>query len=178
MNNITTYIDGNARFADTQFTPGLGIAPARKTLLVGCLDPRVDPAQIFRFELGDVGIIRNIGGRITPAVIEEIALLTTLSQVLGGKLGPGWDLIVLQHTDCGITRLQHSPDELAHYFGVDTAALADKHVDDPVAAIVTDIATLRNAPQIPGTFTITGLMYDVATGRVDNVANSAPLGSS
>lgn len=175
MSNIATYLGGNEQFAGTRFAPGLSIAPARKTLLVGCLDPRVDPAEIFEFTLGDVGIIRNVGGRITPGVIEEIAMLATLSHVLGGKLGPGWDLIVLQHTDCGITRLTDSPDELAHYFGVDIAALADKHVEDPAAAIVADIATLREAALVPGAFTVTGLMYDVETGHVETVVDSAPL---
>ncbi|UMB67893.1 carbonic anhydrase [Mycobacterium paraterrae] len=175
MDNITTYLDGNSRFADTHFAAGLGIAPARKTLLLGCLDPRVNPSQIFDLTLGDVGIIRNVGGRVTPAVIEQIALLTTLSAVLGGKLGPGWDLVLLQHTDCGITRLQEPPDQLAHYFGVDVSALPGKHVNDPAAAIAADIAALRSAPQVPSSFTVTGLSYDVADGRVTTVADSAPL---
>jgi carbonic anhydrase len=48
------------------------------------------PAQILGVELGEVGVIRNVGGRVTPNVLAEIALLVTLTKTLGGALGPGW----------------------------------------------------------------------------------------
>jgi carbonic anhydrase len=175
MDTIETLIDRNADFAEHRFSPGLRIVPHLKTLLVGCLDPRVDPAQVLGVELGEVGVIRNIGGRVTPDVLAEIALLVTLTKTLGGALGPGWDLIVLQHTDCGILRMQEPPDKLADLFDVEPTSLGDKSVGDPRAGVEVDIATLRDSPLIPGTFRVTGMVYDVATGRVDTVAGPAVL---
>jgi carbonic anhydrase len=166
---METLTERNAHFAKNHFAAGLKIVPQLKTLLLGCVDPRVDPAQIFDLELGEVAVIRNIGGRVTPDVLAEISLLVTLTKTLGGALGPGWDLIVLQHTDCGILRLQDPPDKLADVFDVEPATLGDKHVGDPRAAIKTDIEVLRHSTLIPGTFRVSGVLYDVETGRTEIV---------
>jgi carbonic anhydrase len=149
--------------------------PRLKTLVLGCVDPRVDPAQILGAELGELAVIRNIGGRVTPNVLADIALLVALTKTLGGALGPGWDLIVLQHTDCGILRLQEPPEMLADYLHIDPGSLGEKRVGDPRAAIENDIAELRDSPLIPGAFRVTGMVYDVETGRVDTVAGPALL---
>jgi carbonic anhydrase len=169
VDTIETFLDRNTHFAQNQFATGLRIVPQMKTLLLGCVDPRVDPAQVLGVALGEVAMIRNVGGRVTPDVVAEIALLATLTKTLGGALGPGWDLIVLQHTDCGILRLQDPPDRLADLFDVEPAALGHKHVGDPRAAIATDIAVLRDSPLVPATFRVTGMLYDVDTGRIDIV---------
>jgi carbonic anhydrase len=175
MDTIETLTERNTRFARNEFAAGLRIVPQLKTLLLGCVDPRVDPAQILGVNLGEVAVIRNIGGRVTPDVLAEIALLVALTKTLGGALGPGWDLIVLQHTDCGILRLQDPPDRLADIFDVEPASLGDKQVGDPRAAIETDIAALRDSPLIPGTFRVSGMVYDVETGRIETVAGPAVL---
>ena len=108
--------------------------------MLGCVDPRVDPAHVLGLEVGDAAVIRNVGGRVTPGVITELALLGRLAQTLVGEAAPVVDLIVLQHSDCGITRLQDPPDLLADFFGVEPTGLADKHVTDPRAAVDTDVA--------------------------------------
>jgi carbonic anhydrase len=175
MGNIDTFTDRNTHFAEHEFAPGLKIVPQLKTLMLGCVDPRVDPAQVLGVKLGEVAVIRNIGGRVTPNVLAEIALLVTLTKTLGGALGPGWDLIVLQHNDCGILRLESPPEMLANYFRIDPSALPDKHVSDPRAAVEADIAALRDSPLIPGTFRVTGVVYDVATGHIETVSGPALL---
>jgi carbonic anhydrase len=168
----------NSYFAEHQFVDGLRIAPKLKVLLLGCVDPRVDPAQILGIELGEAAVIRNIGGRVTPNVLADIALLASLSNTLGGALGPGWELIVLQHNDCGILRLQDPPGPLADYFQIDHASLSDKHVGDPRAAVETDITVLRDSPLVPDAFRVTGAVYDVATGRIEIVAGPVLLSDS
>jgi carbonic anhydrase len=149
--------------------------PSTKTIVVGCLDPRVDPVDVLGITLGEVAIIRNVGGRITPTTLQEIAIIGEITRVAGGALGAGWDLIVLQHTDCGITRLHEVPGLLASYFNIDTASLDSQHIDDPHKAVATDIAALRNAPGVPGGFRVSGLVYDVSNGRVNTVVAPGPL---
>ena len=57
----------NAAFAATGGFAGLPF-PTNDTLQVlGCVDSRVDPGDVLGLELGEGVVMRNIGGRITPA---------------------------------------------------------------------------------------------------------------
>ena len=62
---------------------------------------------------------------------------------------------------------------LTHYFEIDTEELKAKAVTDPRAAIAVDVATLRATPALPSEWLVSGLLYDVATGRVDIVVPPA-----
>jgi carbonic anhydrase len=170
MDVIDTVTERNTRFAQTAFTADMPLLPRLKTMVIGCVDPRVDPAHVLGIELGEAAIIRNIGGRVTPDVIGQLVLLGRLATIMGGEPDGLGDLVVLQHTDCGITRLDNPPEPLAGFFGVDTAGLAGKHVHDPWAAAEADVAVLRSLPPLVARFRVTGLVYDVATGRVARAA--------
>ena len=65
-------------------------------------------------------------------------------------------IIVLQHTDCGITRLVGDPAKLAHYFQIQEGELKTKAVTDPQAAVAFDVAALRAIPALPGSWLISG----------------------
>ena len=172
MNVVDTLIERNVEFRAHRFTPGLPLLPRQRTLILGCVDPRVDPSHILGIPLGEAAVIRNIGGRFTPAVFGEVALLGRLTAIVGGPGLVRGDLIVLQHTDCGITRLQEPPEMLAGFFQIDPAALPDKHVADPYVAVHDDVTALRNIEPINAAFQITGVVYDVQTGRIDVVSSA------
>jgi carbonic anhydrase len=88
-------------------------------LKIGCLDRRVDPTDILGLKPGEAAIIRNIGGRITSAVVETLTLLPVVSKAAGQEMGAGWNLVILHHTDCGIIGCyKHAPDLLAAHLGV------------------------------------------------------------
>jgi carbonic anhydrase len=55
-------------------------------------------------------------------------------------------LVVLQHTDCGITRLAGDPDMLKHYFQIQAGELKAKAVTDPRAAVAVDVAGSAQFP--------------------------------
>ncbi|MGA8377319.1 MAG: hypothetical protein WB758_22170 [Candidatus Sulfotelmatobacter sp.] len=78
-------------------------------------------------------MMRNIGGRITPGLLEQLELLGRIGEVAGEIPGGGGEfhIIVLQHTDCGITRLAGNPAMLAHYFQIPEGELKRKAVTDP-----------------------------------------------
>jgi carbonic anhydrase len=170
MDTIETLNERNKHFAAHQFTGGLALMPKLKTMIVSCADPRVDPAALFDLELGDAAVIRNIGGRITPATLQTMAMLRLVATAeAGGPPGPGWNLIVLHHTDCGINHLTGYPDLLAEHFGVDRAELDAKHVTDPWASVATDVAALKANPFLPAELIVSGLVYDVETGLIQQV---------
>ena len=118
MSVIETLTERNEVFAASRFSRDLKIMPSMKTMIIGCVDPRVDPADIFGLAPGEAAVIRNVGGRITPATLQIMAMLRVVAKANGGEIGPGWNLIVLHHTDCGITCLTHSPELLAKHFGL------------------------------------------------------------
>jgi hypothetical protein len=93
--------------------------PSLKVFVIGCVDPRVAPSHVLGLELGEAATIRNIGGRVTSSVLDELVLLRRLTQASGGDFDQGWTFVVLQHTDCGILWMQGERKRLAKYFGVD-----------------------------------------------------------
>jgi carbonic anhydrase len=125
-------------------------------------------------------VIGNIGGRITPGLLEQLGLLGRIGEVAGENPGGGGEfhIIVLHHTDCGITRLAGDPAMLTHYFQIQEiqeGELKAKAVKDPRAAVAADVAALRAIHALPGDWLISGLVYDVATGRVEIVVPPAPI---
>ncbi|MGZ3581259.1 MAG: carbonic anhydrase [Ktedonobacterales bacterium] len=180
MSAINILLQRNAAFAEQRFTPNLPLATTLGITVIGCVDPRVDPAHVLGLELGEAGVLRNIGGRVTPAALQMLTLLGTLPRLLGApRPTGGMHLVVLQHTDCGITRLAREPDRLAPYFGVAPDELDAKAVLNPYAAVQVDVAALKQAVSaLPEGSTVTGLVYDVATGRVEIVAPTTSLGDA
>ena len=175
---ITTLLDRNRQFVQHQMgTPPAAMMPALKTIVIGCADPRVDPAHVLGLASGDALVIRNIGGRVTPATIQTIGMLGMIAKAGGGTPGLGWNLVVLHHTSCGITRLAGQPDALAAMFGTDAADVVGKAVADPHVAVAVDVAVLHANPMMPADFQVSGLVYDVTTGQVDVVVDPEALRS-
>ena len=153
--------------------------PNVRAIIIGCADMRVDPAHVLGIKLGEAVVMRNIGGQITPGLLEELGLLGRIGEV--GEIPGGggeFHLIVLQHTDCGTTRLAGDPAKLACYFQIQQDELKTKAVTDPHAALRVDVAALRAIPALPAAWLISGLVYDVATGLVEVVIPPAPIRSS
>jgi carbonic anhydrase len=138
---------------------------------------RVDPAHVLGIKPGEAVVMRNIGGRITPGLLEQLGLLARIGEVAGEIPGGGGEfhLIVLQHTDCGITRLTRDPDMLTDYFQIQENELKTKVVTDPRAAVAVDVAALRSIPALPAAWLVSGLIFDVATGFVEIVVPPAPI---
>lgn len=176
MDFLETMIRRNAAFAETGFDADLKMLPSGRTMILGCVDPRVDPMDIFQLKPGETAIIRNVGGRVTPGLLEKLALLRTVSRAAGEEVGAGWNLVILHHTDCGIAGcLHHAPDLLAKHMGVSRDGLDEKAITDPHRAVALDVAALKANPNLPADLTVSGLVYDVATGKVETVVAPAPI---
>jgi len=182
-NNFDSMLERNKDFAARQSAAGTLMPslprslPNVKAIVIGCADMRVDPSHVLGIKPGEAVVMRNIGGRITPDLLEQLGLLGRIGQVAGAIPGGGGEfhLIVLQHTDCGITRLVNDPVLLTHYFRIQDEELKAKAVSDPRAAVAVDVASLRAIPALPGEWLISGLVYNVATGLVEIVVPPAPI---
>jgi len=177
MNILDSLLERNKDFAARQsgtgtLMPSLPRAlPNVRAIIIGCADMRVDPAHVLGIKPGEAVVMRNIGGRITPGLLEQLALLGRIGDFAGEVPGGGaeFHLIVLQHTDCGITRLAGDPAMLTRYFQAQEGELQKKKVTDPRAAVAVDVALLRAIPEVPSEWQISGLVYDAATGLVEIV---------
>jgi len=183
MSSLDSMLQRNKNFAAQQSAAGTLMPslpqslPSVKAIIVGCADMRVDPAHVLGIKPGEAVVMRNIGGRITPGLLEELGLLGRIGEVVGKIPGGGGEfhIIVLQHTDCGITRLAGNPAMLAHYFQIQDAELKKKAITDPRAAVAVDVALLRAVPALPSEWLISGLVYDVATGLAEIIVPVAPI---
>src|SRR5262249_42654362 len=166
---IDELVRRNAKFAAGGAFAGLPF-PTHQTLRVlGCVDSRVDPSHVLDLELGEAVVMRNIGGRVTPAGLRSWGLLAKLGQARpSGQPGGGPPHIGVPHpTDWGIKTLADYPEPLAEYFEIPVEQLDTKAVSDPHAAVRIDVDIVRRT--LPGGLLVSGLIYDTDTGLVEVV---------
>src|SRR6201989_2395319 len=170
MTRMTPLLERNEQFAAT-YTPVALAPPAAQMLVVTCLDHRVDPAIVLGLQLGDAPVIRNAGGRVTQAVIDDIAFLAFLADQLFGRQAPAdtlFEVAIVQHTQCG-TGFLADPDfrrRAAEATGVPEAALNAAAVADPDVTVKADVERLLASPLLSPKVSVSGHVYDIATGRV------------
>ena len=176
MSAYDTLVARNVAYASRHPLGRPGVEPALRVVVLGCADHRADPAHVLGLAANDAVVIRNAGGRVTDGFLKILMVLATVALVEG--LDPGFELILMQHTDCGLSHLSTADHGgvLAPMFGVEPARLAALHLDDPVSAIVHDVDLLRSNPLMPRTLVVGGLVYDVETGRVATIVEPEPLG--
>ena len=183
MSELNTLLERNRHFAAQQTISGKQMLslpaalPLVKAIIIGCADMRVDPAHVLGIEPGEAVVMRNIGGRVTPGLLAQLGMLGRIGQVAGETPGGGGEfhLIVLQHTDCGITRLANEEAMLTQYFGVPESDLPIRAVNEPRSAVSVDVAALRAVPGLPGDWLLSGLVYDVSTGLIETVVPPSPI---
>jgi carbonic anhydrase len=176
MTRMTPLLKRNERFASDYTPVALGL-PTAQLLIVTCLDHRVDPALFLGLRLGEAPVIRNAGGRVTPAVIDDIAYIAFLAeQLFGAELATDalFEVAVVHHTQCG-TGFLADPGfrrQAAEATGLPEAALEASAVADPHATVRADVERLLSSPLISPKVSVSGHVYDVATGRVATVLDA------
>jgi carbonic anhydrase len=176
MTKMSPLLERNEQFAAT-YTPGPLGPPAAQVVIVSCLDHRVDPAIILGLGLGDAVVIRNTGGRVTPAVIDDIAYLGFLAEELfsGVVAAEGlFEVAVVHHTQCG-TGFLADPGfrhRAAEATGLPEAALEAAAVADPHTTVRADVELLLASPLLSPKVSVSGHVYDIATGRVTTMVDA------
>ena len=176
--SLATLLDRNKAFAATDAVaknPKIPWIPNQLSYVITCIDSRAEPAAFLGVGLGDATVQRVVGGRVTPAVLRDVAYISYLTETKTPD-GPWWELAVIHHTDCGSTLL--ADPKLRHDFGgrggFDEAELAWLPATDPAATVRTDVNTLVTAPQISPNIRISGYVYNTAAGTLDTVVVPAP----
>jgi carbonic anhydrase len=176
MTKIAPLLERNEQFARGYQAIALA-PPAAQVLILTCLDHRVDPAITLGLRLAEAPVIRNAGGRVTPAVIDDIAYLAFLAgELFGGQSARDtlFEVAIVHHTQCGTGLLADAGfrRQAAEATGLAEAELEGAAVADPHATVTADVERLLTSPLRSPKVSVSGHVYDVATGRVATVIDA------
>jgi carbonic anhydrase len=168
--NIDTAFERNRAFAAAGGHEGAVVFPNLRLFVITCLDPRVDPAHFLGLGLGDAIVVRNVGGRVTREVINDVAYIGQITESVlpDGQL---FEVAVIHHTQCGAGALADDAfrRRYAERIGVEESTLRERAVLDPAVTVARDVGRLRSAPAISPRVAVSGHVYDVVSGLVETV---------
>ena len=169
-----TLIERNALFAANFGHADLKIKPQMSTLIVGCVDARVDPAHLLGLDPGDAVVMRNVGGRVTDEVIQHIRILQSLGLLM---MGVDLDVALIHHTGCGASLFTNLDlvEALSEALSADSSVIESLAITDPIDSIATDIERLRAAEILPDDMLVAGYVYDVNDGHLNQIVAPTPL---
>src|ERR1700693_33878 len=169
MSAIDEALQKNEAYARGFDKGQLPLPPAKKLAVVACMDARLHVSKILGLNEGDAHVFRNAGGAVTDDAIRSLAISQRL---LGTE-----EVILIHHTDCGM--LTFTDDVVKTQIQKDTAirppfALkAFSTLEDDVRQ---SIARIKASPFIPKKDQVRGFVYDVKTGRLNEVQERVPAG--
>jgi len=154
-------LTNNARYAES-FTGPLPLPPAKHIAIVACMDARLDVYRILGLNEGEAHVIRNAGGVVTD---DEIRSLTISQRLLGTT-----EIILIHHTDCGM--LTFTDDQFKADIQAETGikpSWSAESFNDLDTDVAQSIARIKASPFIPHTDAVRGFVFDVATGKLNEV---------
>ena len=134
-------------------------SPRRKLAIVTCMDSRIDPYGLLGLREGDAHVIRNAGGVVSDDALRSLVISHHL---LGTQ-----EAFVIGHTDCGM--LTFSNDELRERLGPEAAGIDFLPFPDVDARVEESVHTIELSQLLPDSFSATGFVYDVRSGRLRQV---------
>jgi carbonic anhydrase len=167
MSIIDQYLANNHKYAE-QFTLGhLAMPPARKLAVLACMDARLTVEQFLGLNTGDAHIIRNAGGIASEDAVRSLIISHHL---LGTE-----EFIIVNHTDCGMLTFRDHEllAKLEKENGGATVAPVHFHAFADVEENVRrQVQRVHNHPFIPRHIPVRGFVYDVKTGRLNEVTET------
>ena len=161
MSTTDEYLRNNAAYAE-QFTGPLPLPPSKGLAVIACMDARLNVYAILGLNEGESHVIRNAGGVVTDDEIRSLAI----SQRLLGTT----EIILIHHTDCGM--LTFTDDAFKRSIQDETGikpAWSAESFADLEEDVRQSIARIKASPFVPRKDAIRGFIFDVATGRLNEV---------
>lgn len=159
MSVVEEIRSANARYSEGFAKGGLPMPPGRRFAVVTCMDARLDPARFLGLEEGDAHVIRNAGGLVND---ETIRSLVISHHLLGTQ-----EAVVIGHSDCGMLTFENG--DLHAKLGREAEAVDFQPFSDLVARVRESVAAIGRSPLLPASYAATGFVYDVRTGRLEQV---------
>lgn len=165
MSVIEEVLKANEEYARSFTLGDLSMPPARKLAVVACMDARLTIEPMLGLKTGDAHIIRNAGGIVTEDALRSLLISHHL---LGTQ-----EVAIINHTDCGMLtfRDEELRAQLQQKSGAAAVAPAHFHAfTDLEENVRQQIQKVRSHPWVPPGITVRGFIYDVRTGRLNEVA--------
>ncbi|HEX7037575.1 MAG TPA: carbonic anhydrase [Pseudomonadales bacterium] len=162
MTVIDEFLANNAKYAGRFDKGHLPMPPARHIAVVACMDARLETGVLLGLVEGDAHVIRNAGGVVTDDVIRSLVISQRL---LGTR-----EIMLIHHTDCGM--LTFTDAELKQQIYEETglkppfALEAFPNVEEDLRQ---SLARIKASPYIPHKEVVRGFVYDVKTGKLNEV---------
>ncbi|THG31081.1 beta-class carbonic anhydrase [Naasia lichenicola] len=155
-------LSNNETYAAT-FSGPLPLPPSKHVAVVACMDARLNVYGILGLGDGEAHVIRNAGGVITE---DEIRSLAISQRLLGTE-----EIILIHHTDCGMVTFTDDAfkQSILDETGIRPTWSAESF-PDAAADVVQSIHRIQASPFIPKKDSVRGFVFDVATGRLDEVS--------
>ena len=160
---VTDELLRNAAQYAADFDKGdLPLPPAKGVAVLACMDARLNPYAILGLQEGDAHVIRNAGGVVTD---DEIRSLAISQRLLGTK-----EIILIHHTDCGMLTFESADfrRQIEAETGIKPTWSAETF-SDLENDVRQSIARIKSSPFVPNKDSVRGFVYDVHTGRLDEV---------
>jgi carbonic anhydrase len=154
----------NAEFA-RKFTLGeLSVRPKRRVAVLACMDSRILFEHCLGLKPGDAHMIRNAGGIATEDALRSL--------LVSHHLLDTEEFIIINHTDCGLLRIKEYElrQRLTEKMG--TIASEPTHFygfDDLEENVRQQVQRVKSHPWIPKNIPVRGFIYDVKTGKLNEV---------
>ena len=190
MSVLNEVLDANNKYVASFGEKGkLALPPARQFAILTCMDARLDPAKYAGLSEGDAHVIRNAGGRASDDAIRSLVISYKL---LGTK-----EWFVIHHNNCG---MEFFTDDVIRGLlskSLETAALGAEgfydvgsgpgshqgaYIDwltiaDQEVSVTDDVERIRQHPLVPKNIPIYGYIYDVTTGKLQEVEQATKAGA-
>ncbi len=167
--SVTDELVRNNQSYAASFKKGdLPLPPAKHVAVLACMDARLDVHKILGLQEGDAHVIRNAGGAVTDDAIRSLAISQRL---LGTK-----EIVLIHHTDCGM--LTFHDDEIKGAIEKETGirpAFAFEAFGDLEGDVKQSIARIKASPFIPNKTSVRGFVYDVRSGKLEEVGVAAAV---
>jgi len=164
-NNVQKFLTANKKYAEDFGNKGdLAVRPARKLMVLTCMDSRLEPMKFLGLDLGDAHIIRNAGGRASEDAIRSLVISNTL-------LGTN-ELLIIHHTDCGLETFtqEKMADLLKEKLKTNEGEFVNwLCITDKIASVKSDAIRIRNHPLVSKEIKISGYLYDVKSGLLEEI---------
>jgi carbonic anhydrase len=188
---LNEVLAANERYAATFGEKAkLNLPPARHFAVLTCMDARLDPAKFAGLAEGDAHVIRNAGGRASEDAIRSLVISYKL-------LGTG-EWFVIHHTDCGMALFTNETMAELLEKSLETARLTDSGwvdvgsepgssaghgidwltFEDARVSVVNDVRRIREHPLVPKQIPIYGYIFNVGTGRLEEVNEAIQIGAA